>query len=65
VSLDPTKLAITQIQLETEADVTGIDDAEFRKAAEQAKENCPVSKALTGVQLVLKSATLTSVGANR
>ena len=65
VSLDPKQLAITQIDLETEADVAGMDEAEFRTAAEQAKENCPVSKALTGVQIILKSATLTSVGANR
>jgi osmotically inducible protein OsmC len=65
VSLDPAQLAITQIELETEADVAGIDEVEFRETAEQAKENCPVSKALGGVQLVLRSATLTSVGATR
>ena len=65
VTLNPKQLAITQIELETEGDVAGIDEGEFRQAAEQAKENCPVSKALAGVQLLLKSATLTSVGANR
>lgn len=32
----------------------GLDEAAFRKAAESAKENCPVSKALKGnVQFVL------------
>jgi osmotically inducible protein OsmC len=65
VSLDPKQLAITQIELETEADVAGLDEAEFRETAEQAKQNCPVSKALGGVRLVLRSATLTSVGAAR
>jgi osmotically inducible protein OsmC len=65
VSLDPSQLAITRIELETEADVPGIDEAEFRETAEQAKQNCPVSKALGGVQIVLRSAALSSVAADR
>jgi osmotically inducible protein OsmC len=56
VQLDPKQLAITRIDLETEADVAGLDEAEFQRIAEEAKENCPVSKALAGVQIVLKSA---------
>jgi osmotically inducible protein OsmC len=63
--LDPQQLAITRIELETEADVAGLDEAGFREIAEQAKENCPVSKALEGVQIVLKSARLSSVAATR
>jgi len=31
----------------------GISDDEFRAAAEDAKENCPVSKALGGVEKTL------------
>ena len=57
VSLDPSQLAITRIDLQTEASVDGVD--------EQAKQNCPVSKALAGVQIVLKSAELSSAAANR
>jgi lipoyl-dependent peroxiredoxin len=39
---------ITDVVLELEGDVPGLDDAEFRAAAEEAKVNCPVSKALAG-----------------
>ncbi len=49
---------ITSIDLETEADVPGIDDAKFQEIAEQTKKNCPVSVALSGTQINLK-ATLT------
>ena len=65
VTLDPSKLAISRIELETEADASGLDDAEFREAAEQAKENCPVSKALAGVEIVLRSAVLSTATGNR
>lgn len=40
---------ITRIALAVEGSVTGIDGVEFQEAAEAAKENCPVSKALAGV----------------
>jgi lipoyl-dependent peroxiredoxin len=40
---------ITKIVLQTRGDVPGLDDAGFREAAETAKENCPVSKALAAV----------------
>ena len=40
---------ITKIALTVEGRVPGLDEATFREAAEQAKENCPVSKALAGV----------------
>ena len=58
VQLDPGKLAITRIDLETEAEVPGLDEAQFRRIAEQAKEECPVSKALGSVEIELKSARL-------
>lgn len=45
--------------LDVEGNVPGLDDSDFRRAAEQAKENCPVSKALAGnVQLELSGARL-------
>jgi osmotically inducible protein OsmC len=49
--------SITQIDLETEAEIPGIDDAKFQQYANDAKQNCPVSKALAGTKINL-SATL-------
>ncbi|HQR36004.1 MAG TPA: OsmC family protein [Blastocatellia bacterium] len=45
--------AITKIELETEAEIPGIDDATFQKNALDAKQNCPVSKALAGTEIHL------------
>jgi lipoyl-dependent peroxiredoxin len=39
---------ITAMALSLEGVVPGLDEAGFQEAAEQAKENCPVSKALAG-----------------
>ena len=39
---------ITTITLTTVGHVHGMDAAEFQKAAEEAKDGCPVSKALHG-----------------
>jgi osmotically inducible protein OsmC len=47
--------AITEIQLETEADVPGIDNAKFQGLAEDAKKGCPVSKALAAVTIKLSA----------
>jgi lipoyl-dependent peroxiredoxin len=40
--------AITSMRVTMRGQVEGIDEATFREAAEQAKENCPVSQALKG-----------------
>jgi osmotically inducible protein OsmC len=40
---------IAKIALTVEGNVPGIDTDAFRDAAEQAKQNCPVSKALASV----------------
>jgi osmotically inducible protein OsmC len=55
VHLDKTDagFGITRIDLVTRGDVPGIDEAEFQKLAEQAKANCPVSKALAAVEITL------------
>ena len=45
--------AITRIDLATEAQVPGIDDAAFQKFANGAKEGCPVSKALKATPIHL------------
>lgn len=46
---------ITRIELETDAEVPDIDDATFQDLAEEAKENCPVSRALSGVEITLEA----------
>ena len=46
---------ISRIELTTEGDVPGIDDAAFQQQAKQAKENCPVSKALAGTEITLEA----------
>lgn len=46
---------ISKIELDTEADVPGIDEATFLEQAEGAKANCPVSQALTGVEITLNA----------
>jgi lipoyl-dependent peroxiredoxin len=51
---------ITKIALDVAGRVPGIDEAAFAEAAEQAKENCPVSKALTGVPDISLTARLKS-----
>ncbi|WP_066944777.1 OsmC family protein [Streptomyces lushanensis] len=50
---------ITGIHLTVEGNVPGLDEADFVKAAEDAKVNCPVSQALTGTTITL-SASLAS-----
>ncbi len=44
---------ISNIHLTVTGDVPGIDDAAFQEAAKAAKEGCPVSKALAGVDITL------------
>lgn len=49
---------ITTSTLTVTASVPGIDQAEFERIAGEAKEGCPVSQALAGIEIVLGSATL-------
>ncbi|WP_311223299.1 MULTISPECIES: OsmC family protein [unclassified Acidovorax] len=49
---------IDRIALTLTAKVPGIDEAQFQKIANEAKANCPLSKALTGVPEVTLTATL-------
>ncbi len=44
---------LTGITLKVVGEVEGLDEAGFVKAAEDAKATCPVSKALTGVEITL------------
>jgi osmotically inducible protein OsmC len=50
---------ITRIELDTRATVPGIEDGEFQRIAEQAKQNCPVSQALGAVESIEVNAQLT------
>lgn len=44
---------ITRVELDTEAEVPGIDEAAFRRHVDEAKANCPVSKALKAIDIAL------------
>jgi osmotically inducible protein OsmC len=47
---------LTGIALTVRGEVDGLDADGFAKAAQAAKESCPVSKALTGVEITLDAA---------
>ncbi|MEQ3551704.1 OsmC family protein [Pseudonocardia nematodicida] len=47
---------LTGITLKVRGEVTGLDADGFAKAAQAAKEGCPVSKALSGVDISLDAA---------
>jgi osmotically inducible protein OsmC len=47
---------LTGILLTVRGQVGGIDEATFQKAAAEAKAGCPISKALTGVEITLDAA---------
>jgi lipoyl-dependent peroxiredoxin len=49
---------ITKIALQVAGNVPGMSQDDFRQAAETAKENCPVSKALAGVPEITLDARL-------
>lgn len=50
--------SITAIRLSTKGRVPGIDAASFRDIAEQAKNDCPVSRALAGISISLEAELL-------
>src|SRR4051812_14421661 len=60
VSLGPDSAAggfkLTGLPLTVRGEVKGLDGAGFLEAAQAAKANCPVSKALTGVDISLDAA---------
>jgi len=49
---------ITTIDVKTEAEVPGIDEAKFREQAEHTKKTCPVSVVLAGAQINLEAKLL-------
>lgn len=59
VHLDPEALEIDWIELTLEATIPDIDEETFHEIAAGAKEGCPVSKALAGVDISLDAALST------
>lgn len=55
VSLDEVDggFAVTKIHLDVTGSVPGADEAKFLEAANAAKENCPISKALAGPDITM------------
>ena len=46
---------ITGIELVNNSTIEGIEDADFQRLAAEAKDTCPVSKALQGVEITLNA----------
>jgi len=57
----PAGFRIPTIELATQASVPGINEQEFQELAQLAKENCPVSVALSGVEITLDAALVEAV----
>jgi len=51
---------LTGIALTVRAEVEGLDETGFLEAANEAKAGCPISKALTGVDITLDAALETA-----
>jgi osmotically inducible protein OsmC len=51
---------IASIQLEVDGKVPGIEDADFQRLADEAKRDCPVSRALASVPEIEVDARLSS-----
>jgi osmotically inducible protein OsmC len=64
LSKDGEGFVIDHIALTLKATIAGIDEARFQEIALDAKHNCPVSKALSGVAEITLQATLTQPHAN-
>jgi len=54
---------ITKSELELSGRVPGLSEEAFSAKAEQAKENCPVSQALKGIEITLAVKTLAPASA--
>lgn len=51
VEKSPGGFSITRVELVTKVAAPGLEDATLQEAAQAAKENCPVSRALAGVEI--------------
>ena len=57
---DGSGFSITSIHLTVRGQVAGLDEAGIEQAAEEAKKNCPISKALAAVPEITLNASLSS-----
>jgi len=55
--------AIPKIELETEADVPGVDEETFQRLAQGAMQNCPISKLLSAAEITLDARLLSTQAA--
>ena len=62
VHLDTEDLRISAIDLDTKAQVPGINEEEFLEQAELAKNNCIVSQALKGTEIRLQARLAQTAG---
>ena len=53
IEKDDGGFSITRSELATEVKVEGLDDAEFQRLANDAKQGCPVSRALGAIEIGL------------
>jgi osmotically inducible protein OsmC len=51
----PEGFAITRVHLDTQARVPGIDDSVFQEMANAAKAGCPVSQALSALEITMSA----------
>ena len=54
--------AITQIQLDTKADVPDLDLRQLKEQAEKAAKRCMIGKALAGTQIIIQAALKEGAG---
>lgn len=55
--------SVTQIDLDVEADVPGLDERKFAEIAEATKSGCPISRLVTGATITLKARLLANASA--
>jgi osmotically inducible protein OsmC len=58
-------VTLARIDLETEGEVPGIDEGQFRGFAQAAKAECPVSRALAGIPEITLTAKLGTADSTR
>jgi lipoyl-dependent peroxiredoxin len=51
-------VTLARIDLVTEGDVPGLDERQFQRYADEAKKDCPVSRALAGIPEIVLEARL-------
>ena len=60
---DDSGFAITSIDLETKAEVEGIEESVFAEIAAKTEQSCPVSRALSGTKITLDAQLVRSLAA--